>query len=77
MACFSNRVKVQKLLKTLKIVNLEKLYKKLIKEDYSDSLLHSITEAQLINLIMRVYVKNIDELTEDTIKINLHIQNLQ
>ncbi len=77
MVCFLNRVKVRKLLKTLKIVNLEKLYKKLLEEDYSDSLLHSITEAQLIKLIMKVYVKNIDELTEETIKINLHIQNLQ
>ncbi len=70
MPCFFKREKVQKLLETLKIVNLEKLYDRLLKEDYSDSLLHSMTEAQLIKLIMRVYVKNIDELTNSTIKSN-------
>ena len=65
MLCFLKKEKVQKLLETLKIVDSEKLYKRLLKEDYSDSFLHSITEAQLIKLIMRVYVKNIEELTEN------------
>ena len=61
MLCFLKREKVQKLLETLKIVDSEKLYKRLLEEDYSDSFLYSITEAQLIKLIMRVYVKNIEE----------------
>ncbi len=69
MPHFLKREKVQKLLHTLKIVNLEKLYNRLLDEDYSDSFLQSMTEAQLIKLIMRVYLKNIEEMTENTIKI--------
>lgn len=64
MPCFLKKISVKRTVKALGIQSEDKLYKLLL-EYYTDSELHAMSEAQIIEAIKKIYSLHTKELKEE------------